>query len=53
VPVRYQPSDVTRASFASDNARRRALIGDCAVQWREGIARTIEAHFPGAIATTG
>jgi nucleoside-diphosphate-sugar epimerase len=49
VPVRYEPSDVTRASFASDNARRRALIGDCTVHWREGIPKTIEAHFPGAM----
>jgi nucleoside-diphosphate-sugar epimerase len=49
MPVRYQPSDVTRASFASDNTRRKALIGDCEIHWRDGIARTIEAHFPGVV----
>jgi nucleoside-diphosphate-sugar epimerase len=49
VPVRYQPSDVTRATFVSDNTRRRALIGDCSVSWREGIPKTMEAHFPGAV----
>jgi len=47
VPVRYELSDVTRSSFASDNTRRRALIGDCEVRWHDGVARTIKAHFPG------
>jgi nucleoside-diphosphate-sugar epimerase len=49
VEVRFEPSDITRNPFVSDNTRRRALIGDCQVRWHEGIRRTIEAHFPGMI----
>jgi nucleoside-diphosphate-sugar epimerase len=49
VPVRFVPSEVTRDTFAYDNTRRRALIGDCEVGWREGVRRTIETHFPGAV----
>lgn len=49
VPVRFEPSDITRATFASNNARRRELIGGCEVTLREGLSRTIEAHFPGAV----
>jgi nucleoside-diphosphate-sugar epimerase len=39
----------TRSTFAANNTRRRALIGDCQVDWRDGVARTIEAHFPGSV----
>jgi UDP-glucuronate 4-epimerase len=49
VDVRFRPSAVTRATFASDNRRRRALIGDCQVSLADGLRRTIEAHFPGAV----
>lgn len=49
VPVKFVPSDVTRATFASNNTRRRQLIGDCQVKLHDGLARTIEAHFPGAV----
>lgn len=46
VPVTFAPSDVTRETNAFDHTRRRALIGDCAVGWREGIRATLLAHFP-------
>lgn len=49
VEARFAPSDVTRETYAFDNAKRRALIGDCLVHWKDGVRRTIEAHFPGAI----
>jgi UDP-glucuronate 4-epimerase len=38
-----------RAMFASDNTRRMELIGRCEVHWRDGVTRTIEAHFPGSV----
>jgi len=46
--VRFEPSEESRASFVSDNTRRRSLVGDCAVDWRDGMVRAIEAHVPGA-----
>jgi UDP-glucuronate 4-epimerase len=49
VPADFVPSDVTRATLAFDNTRRRNLIGDCEVPWREGVRRTLETHFPGAV----
>lgn len=49
VEARYEPSDVTRETYAFDNAKRRALIGDCEVHWRDGVRRTIATHFPGAV----
>jgi nucleoside-diphosphate-sugar epimerase len=49
VEARYEPSDVTRETYAFDNAKRRSLIGDCEVHWRDGVRRTIETHFPGAV----
>ncbi|GAA2012570.1 NAD(P)-dependent oxidoreductase [Nocardiopsis rhodophaea] len=45
--ARFEPSDVTRGTHAFDNTRRRALIGDCEVDWRSGLRRTLEAHLPG------
>jgi nucleoside-diphosphate-sugar epimerase len=48
IAVRFEPSEESRASFVSDNTRRRSLIGDCAVDWREGMTHAIEAHVPGA-----
>jgi nucleoside-diphosphate-sugar epimerase len=47
VAVTFQPSDVSRNTFVSDNARRQALIGSCHVDWRAGVRRTVDAHFPG------
>jgi nucleoside-diphosphate-sugar epimerase len=49
VPARFALSEVTRDTFAYDNTRRRALIGECEVGWKDGVRRTIEAHFPGAV----
>lgn len=49
VPVRFEESDLNRASYASDTTLRRRLIGDCQVPLREGLARTLEAMFPGAV----
>ena len=34
--------------IALDPTRRRALIGDCTIPWREGITAAITAHFPDA-----
>jgi UDP-glucuronate 4-epimerase len=45
--ARIVETPLGRGGFASDNARRRALIGDCEVHWRIGVARTVAAHFPG------
>ncbi|MEU6484910.1 NAD(P)-dependent oxidoreductase [Streptomyces sp. NPDC046887] len=40
------PSEVTRETYRFDPSRRRELTGPCAVSWRDGIRRTLEAHFP-------
>lgn len=46
VEARFVPSDASRGTVAFDNTKRRALIGDCHVGWREGLRWTVEAHFP-------
>lgn len=46
VPTRLTHSDACRETCAFDNTLRRALIGDCAVDWREGLRRTLAARFP-------
>ncbi|CAJ6361141.1 dehydratase [Burkholderia pseudomallei] len=51
VDARFERSDVTRETYAFDNTKRRALIGDCTVHWKDGVRRTIETHFPGAVKT--
>jgi UDP-glucuronate 4-epimerase len=48
MPVEFVTDVRARESFVSDNSRRRALLGDCRVQWEEGMARAVLAHFPGA-----
>ena len=45
--ARYVRDDRARSSFLSDNTRRRELLGDCTVHWREGMARAVDAHMPG------
>ncbi|WP_432198184.1 NAD-dependent epimerase/dehydratase family protein [Streptomyces sp. bgisy027] len=50
--VDFVPSAESRQSYASDNTRRRSLIGDCRVGWAEGMRRAIEAHFPNAFTGT-
>ncbi|MFE6779432.1 NAD-dependent epimerase/dehydratase family protein [Streptomyces sp. NPDC057702] len=49
VTPRLVPSEVTRETYAFDPTLRRALIGDCVVDWREGIRRTLAAHHPGRL----
>jgi UDP-glucuronate 4-epimerase len=49
VEVRFTKSDVTRETYAFDPTKRRALIGGCEVGWREGVRKTLEAHFPGLV----
>jgi UDP-glucuronate 4-epimerase len=51
--IEFTPSDESRESFVSDNTRRKSLIGDCEVHWRDGMPRAIEAHYPGAFDGTG
>ncbi len=46
IEPRFASSEVYRATHAFDNTRRRALIGRCGVGWREGLSRTLRAHFP-------
>ncbi|GAB2602818.1 NAD(P)-dependent oxidoreductase [Streptomyces capparidis] len=41
VPVRLERSDYSRETAIFDHDARRALIGDCTVDWRTGIARTL------------
>jgi len=40
----YQPTGV--CSRPCDNTRRKALIGECSVGWREGMRRMAEARHP-------
>jgi hypothetical protein len=44
--ARVAESDTSFKLFVSDNSRRRALIGDCQVSWREGVRRALEVRFP-------
>lgn len=49
VPLRLEETDDNRSSCALDNSRRIGLIGQCDVPWRDGVRRTIDARFPGAV----
>jgi nucleoside-diphosphate-sugar epimerase len=51
IQARFVRSNVMRQTYAFDNTKRRALIGNCSVHWKEGVRRTLEAHFPGATCT--
>lgn len=51
VKPRFERRSVTRQTCAFDNSKRRALIGNCSVPWKDGVRGTIEAHFPGAVKT--
>jgi nucleoside-diphosphate-sugar epimerase len=46
------PSPVTRETYQFDPALRRELTGPCTVGWRDGIRRTLEAHFPAHVRQT-
>jgi hypothetical protein len=52
VPVAFEETTVNRTSQAFDNTRRIELVGRCEVGWREGVRRTIETWFPGAVKST-
>jgi nucleoside-diphosphate-sugar epimerase len=47
----YVHSDVTRATHVFDNTLRTSLIGNCTVDWRDGLRRTLEAHLPDLVST--
>lgn len=53
LPVRFVPDDLAAQTKVSDNSRRRALLGDCTVHWREGMQRAVQAHYPGAFDRAG
>jgi UDP-glucuronate 4-epimerase len=42
----YVEAEITMDSFGSDNTRRKELIGDCTVNWRDGIRSTLAKRFP-------
>jgi len=44
----YSTSGIT--SRVCDNTRRRSLIGDCTVNWRDGFRTMVAARYPGALA---
>ncbi|MGW5865239.1 NAD-dependent epimerase/dehydratase family protein [Streptomyces sp. NPDC055239] len=45
VPVKLDRSDYSRETAIFDHDVRRGLIGDCSVNWRTGIARTLSELF--------
>jgi UDP-glucuronate 4-epimerase len=47
LPATFTPDELARETHAFDNSLRRRLIGDCQIGWREGLASTVQAHFPG------
>jgi nucleoside-diphosphate-sugar epimerase len=49
VPLTLEETEANRSSYALDNTRRIGLIGRCEVPWRDGVRRTIEARFAGAV----
>jgi UDP-glucuronate 4-epimerase len=49
VSADFVADERSRRSFASDNTRRKALLGDCTVSWRDGMRDAVLAHFSGAI----
>lgn len=52
VAANLEPSDSSRETFAFDNRLRQDLIGRCEVDWRDGLRRTLDAHFPGTVRTS-
>ena len=49
VAPQYLESPITFDSFASDNTRRKELIGPCTVSWRDGVRNTLARHFPDSV----
>ena len=52
VALRFERGAYLRQMYLCDNSRREAIAGKCRISWRQGIAETIEAHFPGLIKAT-
>jgi nucleoside-diphosphate-sugar epimerase len=50
--VVFVEDDRAVGSILSDNTRRRELVGDCRVHWRDGMMRALEAHYPDAFRAT-
>ncbi|MER7395353.1 NAD(P)-dependent oxidoreductase [Streptomyces sp. NPDC000151] len=46
IEAKFEKTAVTRETYAFDSTKRRSLIGDCTVEWHDGIRRTLRAHFP-------
>jgi UDP-glucuronate 4-epimerase len=47
VPVTFKKNDdYFRDMFCTDNTKRRQIAGDAKVGWKEGIRKSITAHFP-------
>jgi UDP-glucuronate 4-epimerase len=46
VEATFTTAETPRETYAFDSSKRRALIGDCTVEWHAGIRRTLEVHFP-------
>lgn len=42
----FVASETTRATHAFDTTLQSTLIGRCEIDWREGLRRTMPAHFP-------
>lgn len=47
IPVEFKKNDeYFRDMFCTDNTKRRLMVGDAKVGWKEGIRKAIRAHFP-------
>lgn len=46
IEAKLVETEITRETYAFDSTKRRALVGDCTVDWRQGIRRTLQDHFP-------
>jgi nucleoside-diphosphate-sugar epimerase len=46
IEPRFEETDHPFNSCVTDNTRRRELVGDCRVHWRDGMRRAIAARFP-------
>ncbi|MCA2206885.1 NAD-dependent epimerase/dehydratase family protein [Nocardia rosealba] len=46
IEAKLVPSEITRETYQFDPETRRSITGPCTVDWREGIRRTLAAHYP-------
>lgn len=49
-PVQFESTEHTIASVTTDNTKRRAIAGETAVSWRDGVERMVRARHPQAVA---